>query len=298
MKKEEILKKLESGQGDTDYVFRTQAEDKTFLENHKQSVIDAELPQKVNEIHTRYDDDLFELFGVRKKGDQKTYNFLKEQFGALKTKASKVETLETEIAELRKGNPTDAKRLAEIAELQNTITTLKKAHETELSEFASKMQRTNIISDIKNARGGLKIKKDIPESVIEVYLNTIADELAKNAEHRDGKIVFLDPEKKTPLRNPSTMVPYTTAELVAEKMKDLIDVGIHQKGPGIESGKPPVEKKDGKFQINFQLPADITSREKLGPYLIKEHGLKSTSPEYREAYKTLGENLPAFDKNA
>jgi hypothetical protein len=296
MKKQDIITKLQSEQGDTDYVLRTQAEEQTFLENHAKSVIETELPKKISEVHTKYDDDLFELFGKRKKGDQKTYHFLKEEFGALKSKADKVAAMEIELTDLRKGNPTDAKRLAEIQELQNTISTMKTTHENELREFTGRMQKNSIAADIKAARGALKIKKDIPESLIQVYIDNLVNELSANAEFRDNKTIFIDPVKKTPLRNPVTMEPYTTAELVAERMKDLIDAGVQQRGPGINQSKQPVEKKDGKLVINFQVPADITSRLKLGEYLVREHGLKNTSPEYREAYKTLGENLPAVDK--
>lgn len=295
MKKDEIIAKLQSEQGDTDYVFRTQAEDKTFLENHARKVIDEELPKKVSEVHQKYDDDLFDLFGKRKKSDQKTYNFLKEEFGSLKSKAQKVEKLESEIEELRKGNPTDAKRLAEIQELQNSITQLKATHERELNEFAQKMQKTIITADIKAARSGLKIKKDIPESLLDIYFNQVVEDLAKNAEYREGKTVFLDPEKKTPLRNQSTMLPYTAQELLAERMKDYIDTGHKQDGVKLPKDTQIVTKdKDGKSVVNISLPADVTSREKLGAFL-KQYGLKSATQEYRDAYKELGANLPVTD---
>ena len=296
MKKADIIKKLESEQGDTDYVLRTSTEEQTFLENHKTSVIESELPKKVGEIHTQYDNDLFELFGERKKGDQKTYHFLKEKFGSLKAKADKVTTLETEIAELRKGNPTDTTRLAEIRELQNTITTLKNTHDKELADVLKNAQKLNIESDIKSARGSLKFKKEIPADAIDVYVNNVVAELSANAEFRDGKAIFLDPDTKTPRRNPATMVPYTAAELLAERMKSMIDTGIHQPGPGIKPGEKPVNKTaDGKFQVNFVRPATVSSLQKLGEYLIKEQGLKSTTPEYREAYKQLAEGLPLVD---
>jgi len=297
MKKQDIIKKLESEQGDTDYILRTQAEETSFLENHKKSVIESELPLKVSEIHTQYDNDLFELFGKRKKGDQKTYNFLKEEFGVLKAKAMIAEKYETEIAELRKGNPTDAIRLKEIAELQNNLMTLRETHKKELADVTSKASKASIEAEIRSATGLLKFKKEIPVDAIEVYKNSVITELSANAELRDGKAVFLDPEKKTPLYNKSTMDPLSASELVAEKMKSMIDTGHQQPGPGIKPGEKPITKAaDGKFQVNFTLPATVTSKQKLGEYLIKEQGLKSTTPEYREAYKQFAANLPLVDE--
>jgi len=127
-------------------------------------------------------------------------------------------------------------------------------------------------------------------------VDSVINKLAANAEYREGKTVFLDPEKKIPLRNPQTMNPYTASELLAQEMKDLIDTGVQQKGPGIKTDVKPITKVDGKFQVNFTLPGTVTSKQKLGEYLIKEQGLKSTSPEYREAYKQFQEGLPLVDE--
>ena len=58
---------------------------------------------------------------------------------------------------------------------------------------------------------------------------------------------------------------------------------------GTPSSSPPVSKdKDGKFVFNFILPDGITSQQKLGKWLVEEMGIKSTSPEYRAAYKEYG----------
>jgi hypothetical protein len=65
---------------------------------------------------------------------------------------------------------------------------------------------------------------------------------------------------------------------------------------GTHPGRLPVTKDDkGKFVFNFLPPDTVTSREKLGNWLVEEQGIKRTTPEYREAYKTLGVNLPAVD---
>lgn len=299
MKKTEIITKLESEKSDTDYIFRTKSEDDAFLENHKRSVIEEELPKKVNEIHTRYDDDMFELFGVRKKSDQKTYNFLKEQYGKLKKDAEKVADLETQITELKKNKPDDAK-LQEIADLQKEIRRLKTAHEEEIQSVARKNVDASTMADLKVARAGLKFKPGIPEDVIDSYMSNIMNELIKNSEQRDGKTVFLDVDKKA-LRNTATMAPYTAKELLMEKAKNIIDIGHQQTGLGITQtstlpNNMPVSKdKDGKYAFTFTLPEGIKSQQKLGKWLTEEMGLKSTTPEYRAAYKEFGSNLPIVE---
>ena len=79
MKKEDILKTLESDKGDTDYVLRSTKEEHTFLENYKTSVIEAEFDPQTSKIYKGIDDDIFEVIGKRKKPTEKTYDFLKTE---------------------------------------------------------------------------------------------------------------------------------------------------------------------------------------------------------------------------
>jgi hypothetical protein len=293
MKKAEIITHLESDKGDTDYVLRTSNEDKTFLENYKTSVIEAEFDPQTSKIYKGIDDDIFSVIGERKKPTEKTYDFLKSKLSELKTRAEKVAELESEITILKQSKPDDAK-LQEIRDLQNQIKKIKTQHDEELTAFSQRTQKSLIKSDIERGLMDLKIKTGIPETVKQVYVNQIIDELANSAEMRDGQLVFLDADKKA-LRNPATMAPYTAKELLTEKMKDLIEVGHKQEGLKLPADTPPVSKgKDGKLTLNFVRPADVSSRQKLGEHLL-ELGLKRGSPEFNEAYKTYGADLPAFE---
>ena len=291
MKREEILKKLESDESDTDYVFRSEQEDKTFLENHAKSVIEKELDPKVAEIHSQYDDDMFKLFGKRKKPGEKTYNFLKEQFEQLKSRADKVESLENEIIELKKEAPDDASRLKEIKDLQSQIARLKQDQDEEISRLVKQNLKNNIKNEIERGLLNLKLKDGIPEKMKKIYVDTIINELSDNAEMREEGIVFLDKEGKA-LRDERTMAPYTAEALLRERMKDIIDEGRIVTGPGIKVDK--IEKdKDGKPIIIR--PPTVTSREKLGEYLVKELGLKRNSEDYMTAYAEYGKDLPAVE---
>ena len=78
-------------------------------------------------------------------------------------------------------------------------------------------------------------------------------------------------------------------------MKDYIETGHKQEGVKLPKDTQAVTKdKDGKPVINISLPADVTSRVKLGEFLTK-YGLKTATQEYRDAYKELGANLPVTD---
>jgi hypothetical protein len=291
MKKDEISKVLESA-GDAEYILRTKEEEKMYLDNFRSSILESEVGAK-SKLYSLIDYDIFHITGVKKQSDEQTHVFLKNQLTALKTKAEKVSELENEITELRKNKPDDAK-LQEIKDLQNQIKKIKAQHDDELTEFSKKTQKSLIKSDIERGLMDLKIKAGIPDDVKDVYVNRIIDELAGSAEMRDGQLVFLDVEKKA-LRNPATMAPYTAKELLAEKMKSLIETGHVQTGVKLPPSGDPVTKKDGKITLNFVRPGNVTSKQKLGEFLVKEMAIKRGSPEYNEAYKTLGEGLPIAD---
>ena len=291
MKKEEILKALESDKG-SDYILRSDTEEKTFLDNYTQKVIDEKVPPVIKSKLDEYDDLVSGIIGKKKSG-QKTTEFIREEFSALKTAAGKVTELEGEITELKKGKPDDAK-LQEIRDLQKEIKRIKAQHDEELTTYSKKFQHSLIKADIERGLMDLKIKKDIPESVRQVYVDRIIEELSLGAEMRDNQIVFLDAEKKA-LRNPATMAPYTAKELLAERMKDLIDTGHQQQGVKLPKETPIVTKdKDGKTVVNVTMPDTIKSMDEWGEYLVKELGLKRNTPDFREAFK-LASALPLMN---
>ena len=291
MKKEDITKKLESDKGDTDYILRSQDEEKTFLDNYGKSVLERELDPAISKIHTQYDDDLFEIFGKRKKPGEKTYKFMKDEFKSWKERAERVESLESEIAELKKGKPDDAK-LQEIKDLQKELGRVKQEHQAEIQNVRRENMELLIKKDVQKAVANIKRKPGIPDEIWDTYIDKIAADLVKNAEIRDGKTVFLD-ANKTALRNKATMAEYTAEEIVLERLpKDVIDTGRQPvKGPGIVD-HPLVKDDKGNLKTNFILPGDIKDKGQLGEYLVKELGIKRNSKEYMAAYAELSPALP------
>lgn len=288
MKKEEIVTKLESA-GDADYILRSQDEEKTFLDNYKASILENEVGAK-SELYKRLEDDIFGITGVKKQKDEQLNKYIKGTLSSMKSKAERVDELESEITELRKNKPDDAK-LQEIKDLQKQITKIKTEHESELTEIGKRTLKNSVKSEIERGLMNLKIKPGIPEAMKQVYIDSVIEELSKNAEIRDGKIVFLDAEGKA-LRDNQTMAPYTAEALLKERMKDVVDTGKPLvKGPGIIDN-PIVKDDKGNLKTNFILPGDIKDKGQLGEYLVKELGLKSNSKEYRAAYAELSPGLP------
>ena len=289
MKKDEILTKLETA-GDADYIFRTLDEEETFLENHKASILESEVGAK-SELYRRLDDDILNISGMKKSiPNEPTTKYLKNVLSSLKGKSELVESLQTEIESLKKGSPEVEAKLREITSLQKQMDKIRQDYESRIDQMAKDNLKNNVKSEIERGLLGLKIKPGIPDSMKQIYIDNVINDLASKAEIRDGKIVFLDAEGKA-LRDPATMAPFTAESLLKDRMKDVIDNGRQMQGPNL--GDPVRKTPDGK--INIIVPDYVTSREKLGDYLVKELGIKRTSPEFMEAYKTHGANLPAFE---
>jgi hypothetical protein len=290
MKKEEVTKFIED-KGDTSYVIRTEDDDKKFLDNYGKSVLEKELDPAIAKIHNQYDADLKELFGSSKKPGEKTYNFLKSQFNSLKEKAERVDVLESEVESLKKGSPEVETKIREIKALNGQIEKMKQDYESKITEVTKNNLKNSIKSEIQRVVGGLKIKSGIPESMKQTYIESTINDLSLKAEVRDGQIVFLEADG-TAMRDKATMLPITVEALVKERMKDAIETERIVKGPGIVE---KIEKVNGK--INISVPSDITSREKLGEYLVKELGIKRNTKEYTEAYAEFGKDMRAFENS-
>lgn len=72
---------------------RTKDEETEFLSNYEKNVIptkvQAEIGQKIKEVHDKYDADLLELLGEKKLPTEKTYDFMKRKLTEMKASKAK-----------------------------------------------------------------------------------------------------------------------------------------------------------------------------------------------------------------
>lgn len=286
MTKEEIIGFIkEKGGTLEDFVVRTADEDKTYLENFKTAEVEKSIAPKIGEVHSRYDEDIFAVTGLKKRPDEKTYDFNKRVLADLKAKADKHPELEQEIASLKErvGKNADAKLLADLENVRSEFATFKTAKESELEKLRKDTELNDRKAVIEAEVNSFEFDASIKENVLKVYKQTIINELLQNSEKRDGQLVFLD-DKGNPLRNQAkNLAAYTANEIVAEKMKDVIKQKRNLPGPP----KPGDPKQPPKA-----VPDTVKTKVELSDYLSKE-GLIRGSKEYNEAYAELSENLPA-----
>ena len=281
MNKAELQKKIESLSDSDEVVFRTKAEDTDFMSNFQKSVIEKEIPARIEEVHSRYDEDLYTLTGKRKPATMKTYNFMKEVVSELKSKAEQAVELQGKIAELQEQVKNGAHDEATKKELQSVKDAYKKLQEdtkNQLTEKEKAFQNFRVGADIDRAIAGFKIKDTIPEAVKNTFLETKRAELLRSAKiEEDGKIVFLDANGLV-MKNEATMNPKTINEILKDILLPIVDEGIHQPGGGVDPNKA------ASGTPAPYIPGANIKIDDLSDDVQKKTGYKRGSPEYQKAF--------------
>ena len=287
--KEEALQKITEGNGE--FQVFTHEEHESFLNNLKDTeVFKQQIDGRVREIYQQIDSDVSSITGEEKGKDEKTYDYVKRQ---LSTLSSSAKELADKKAELEKAvNDKSGSQTLDL--LRGELESIKKKHQLFKEEADRKygdLEQSGVQMRIQHefdrSITGLKFKDAaiIPEDVRNAMINNAKTELAKSASFVEGKLVFLDSEGKI-MRDENLNV-LSPKDILAEKLKSIIDAGRQQTGVDI---KEPVEKVDGKVVVNLTLPDSVRTNADLTQYLLKS-GLKRDSDDYRAAYAKLRDKV-------
>ena len=212
---------------------------------------------KIGALHGQYDADILGITGIKKKDDEKSYDYAKRVLGEYKTKAESVKTIQTQltaaqaqVAELQSklekgaGDETLKQQLkdakAQVTQLQTQLQTKETEFNTKKAEFDKTIKDTHVDYAFQAATAGLKFKSGITEPIQKTLLNTAkAEVLAKGTpdfieDGQGGKKLVIRGADGNILNNPkNNLNPYTMQELVMEtSLKDVIDTGRQQAGVG------------------------------------------------------------------
>ena len=137
MNKEEAIAKINERE-DGDFEVFLKEEYTNVLDNYAKAKVEEAQGEVTKSIHTRYDDDLYEIFGERKSTNEKTYNFLKRKFGELSDKSKMSEPLKAKIKELEDAlekNAGDEKIKDELKNVREKFQKEKESWEQEKTEI-------------------------------------------------------------------------------------------------------------------------------------------------------------------
>lgn len=285
VKKEDIIKYITDNGGKAeDFVIRTPEEEKTYLDNYREAEIEKVIDPKTNELHSKYDEVIFAVTGLKKNDREKTIDFNKRVLAALKADADKLPKLEEQIEDLKGklGKGADAKLLADLENVRKEFADFKSVKEKEVSDLRKETETSKKKTVIEAEMNAYEYDSTVKPSVLKVYQDTVMNSLLENSEWREGSLVFLD-DKGNPMRNPANnLAPYTATEIIGERMKDVIKQKRIIGGPP-RPGDPPAKVRN--------VPDTVKNKVQLAEHLMKD-GLKRGTKEYDEAFSELGKDLP------
>lgn len=220
--------------------------------------------RRIGEVYRTMDETITNVTGVKRDGDEKTYNFLKRAATELKQKADGASKYTEEIATLKAektrleglvakgGNEETQAQLARAkADLENVrkeYASLKKQSEKQKAEYETQIFGVRVDNEINNSLAGIKFKPELPESVTKVLMQQAVEKVKGfNPQFIDdgkgGKVLGFHNSDNSVMRNAATnLQPFTARELV-ERELEALGVLAGKAAPG--AGTQPVQPTGG-----------------------------------------------------
>lgn len=272
---------------------------KEILTNFAKAEVEKKIKENTAEIYTNIDNDLFEVLGVRKANDQKTYEFLKKiagEYKELKGKAEKlndnerIKELEAKIKKMQDEGSVNEHWKKIYDEAVSKWQTEKQTLSDQITAKEKEFLEAQIEADLKAGLGSLKLKADIPKNVIDALIQVEKDKIVKGAKVIDGKVVYHQ-EDGTPRLN-KEYKPITSNEIWSDTLGSLIETNEPPKGGGGANPKLPagrVEKTGEGDNAKIKLVLDKGSFSTKVEFnnkadeLLRKQGVAVGSKDYQEA---------------
>ena len=277
---------------------------------------DKVIAKKTRILFDGMDDDLYDVFGERKRTDEKTYEFLKRKSKELKDDASsapqlrkdleseksKVKALEKQIqdGDGDKGLKAQLKASQDkVSTLENQVTKLKEDkatmetnHAKALAERDSDMNGVRLDSVLAKAGQGKKFKDSYTEDDIRAF-----EQSARQAVNRKGDLVWIDGENGTKtaiykdesgatITNPNNNHnPLTPQDVYSEYMSSR---WLEAEGAGGGGGNG---SGGGDFKGEFRVKAKTKheANMEIDAYMRKTYPDEYGTPDYQEKYDAIYE---------
>jgi len=283
----------------------TTEQGKTILGNHSKMEVDKAIKAKTSEIYQSIDNDMFEVLGVRKDTTEKTYDFLKKIAKEYKTLKDKKGSLDTD--ETIKGLKAKIKEMEDSGEINKHW---KGVYDSALEEWKRKEEEFNnkysqkekeyfeaqVEADLKAGLSGIQFMQNIPQSMIDTFVDAKKASIMEGAKIENGKVVYYDKDGKPKVN--SNYAPMNSKEIWGVELKDIISTNQEGGKGGGATTNPITEGKvtttttgeGDKSVTTTRLVLDkssfTTKREfnEVADAALRKEGLAVNSKEYQDAY--------------
>lgn len=271
----------------------------TLSQNDENAVIGS----RIGEIYRNMDATIETNLGVKRNGDEKTYNFLeraaKEVFAKVKKSSELQEQITALTAEKERlekvikdgeGNAEAAKQLEQaqkdLAATKKAFNDMKSQYDAEKAKHENELFGIKVDNVLSSATNGIKFKPEYPESVVSVLLSQAVEKVkGMNPEFIDngtgGKVLVFKDANGARLNNPENALnPYTANELITKELKAM-GVLDESKKTGGGTGNGGNGGGNNTFDI-FGCRTKSEAHDAIEKQLLSQ-GLVVGSSEYTEA---------------
>lgn len=282
---------------------------KTIVENKAGVLYKEKIDDEVKNIHTQYDNDMFEILGERpgqKEGQkQKTYDKIKDLLTDLKTLRGQKDSLNKD-AEVQRLNGEIEKLKTEggVKHVQDIFDKAKSDWKQKESEFLKQIEdstkdTTNFKkrSEIQSGIQQIKFNPDTPESIKKLVLQQAENQLIENSKFEGDKFIVLDKDGKPSLNSKYEPKSAFDALMSLDAIKDIaLKADKNDGGGGADptiEGSIQTKSVDGKDtkKLVLQEGSFKTKMEfqDVAKNAMMESGVSMSNPEYTklidQAYK-------------
>lgn len=274
----------------------------TLSQNDENAVIGA----RFGEVYRQLDETIEKETGVKRNGDEKTYNYLERAAREIKSKLKDIEPLNQKITELEAektrletalkdgANNEEAKKQLEqaqkdIANVTKQYTDLRKEFDKATEKHAKELLDVQISHEIGLATAGLKFKSEIPQTVADVIMKQAVEKVkAMKPEYVDngqgGKLLAFKGEDGAILRNKDNQLnPYTAQELIAQELKNMGVLDEGRKAAGAGSKTPTGGGNGGSAVVDISGAKTRTEAYDIIAQGLFAQGLTNGSAEFDAA---------------
>lgn len=264
--------------------------------------------RRIGEVYRTMDETITNVTGVKRDGDEKTYNFLERATTELKQKADGASKYTKEIATLKAektrleglvakgGNEETQKQLAQAkADLENVqkeYASLKKQSEKQKAEYETQIFGVRVDNEINNSLGGIKFKTELPESVTKVLLQQAVDKVKSfNPQFIDdgkgGKVLGFHNADNSVMRNAATnLQPFTARELVERELETL-GVLAGKAAPGVGTQAPPAGGSGSGVVVDVSAARTRKEFTEIATQTLLQQGKTVGSKEFDDAMQEI-----------
>lgn len=263
-------------------------EQKTAIVAMSKNDEEVVIGNRFRDVYNQLDATIARETGIARNGDEKTYLYLERAAKELAAKANSVDGLNAKVADLTKERDKLQKALSEggadeqvtkqlaqakkdLTSVTQSYTELKATYDKSKAEHEAELLGIRIDNELAVARGGVKVKGDLPPQVTDAIMRQTVDKIkGMSPEYIDDgnggkRLVFKDKDGAIIRNQEKQLEPITAGDLLTRELKamGILDEGRRAAGSGTTPPAPkgdsvPVDVSTARTQTEAQ---DIIARQ-------------------------------------